>query len=80
MRILNIWKRVAIAIALVTMLASGAIWEVRRARALNPQPDPPGRYTMIGIVRGKAYASMPRTSRPPIRIRHPIPAACVWGL
>jgi len=51
---LNIWKRVAIAIAIVTMLATGAIWEVRRARAFNPQPDPPGRYTMVGIVRGQS--------------------------
>lgn len=38
MRRLNIWKRVAIAIATVSMLATGAIWEVRRAHALNPQP------------------------------------------
>lgn len=51
---LNIWKRVTIAIALVTMLATGAIWGVRRARAFNPQPDPPGRYTMVGIVRGQS--------------------------
>ena len=51
---LNIWKRVTIAIALVAMLAAGAIWEVRRARAFNPQPDPPGRYTMVGIVRGQS--------------------------
>jgi hypothetical protein len=51
---LNIWKRVTIAIALVAMLATGALWEVRRARAFNPQPDPPGRYTMVGIVRGQS--------------------------
>jgi hypothetical protein len=36
------------------MLAAGTIWEVRRARAFNPQPDPPGRYTMVGIVRGQS--------------------------
>ena len=54
MRIHNIWKRAGIAIGLVTMLATGAIWEVRRARAFNPQPDPPGRYTMVGIVRGQS--------------------------
>jgi len=51
---LKIWKRVTIAIALVAMLAAAAIWEVRRARAFNPQPDPPGRYTMVGIVRGQS--------------------------
>lgn len=54
MRTRNVWKRLAIAFALVTMLATGAIWEVRRARAFNPQPDPPGRYTMVGIVRGQS--------------------------
>jgi hypothetical protein len=51
---LIIWKRVTIAIALVAMLAAAALWEVRRARAFNPQPDPPGRYTMVGIVRGQS--------------------------
>lgn len=51
---LNIWKRVTIALALVGMVATGTIWEVRRARAFNPQPDPPGRYTMVGIVRGQS--------------------------
>ena len=54
MRTSKIWKRLAIASALVTMLATGAIWEVRRARAFTPQPDPPGRYTMVGIVRGQS--------------------------
>jgi len=54
MRIVNFWKRVAIAIAVVSMLTPGVIWEVRRARAFNPQPDPPGRYTMVGIVRGQS--------------------------
>ena len=54
MRTHNIRKRVGIMIALATMLAAGAIWEVRRARAFNPQPDPPGRYTMVGIVRGQS--------------------------
>jgi hypothetical protein len=41
MRRLNFRKRVAIAIAIVTMLATGIIWEVRRVRAFNPQPDLP---------------------------------------
>jgi hypothetical protein len=36
------------------MLAAGATWEVRRARAFNPQPNPPGRYAMVGIVRGQS--------------------------
>lgn len=54
MRTHNIWKRVAFAIAMVTLLAAGAIWEVHRVRAFNPQPDPPGRYSMVGIVRGQS--------------------------
>ena len=74
---LNIWKRVTIAIALVTMLAAGALWEVRRARAFNPQPDPPGRYTMVGIVRGQSIRinasninpADPNTPPDPCRVR-----------
>jgi hypothetical protein len=54
MRTHNIRKRVGIALVLATMLTTGAIWEVRRARAFNPQPDPPGRYTLVGIVRGQS--------------------------
>src|SRR5882672_10650854 len=51
MRRLNIRKRVAIAIAIVTMLATGAIWEIRRVRAVNP-PDP-DRFGMVGLTRGQ---------------------------
>jgi hypothetical protein len=54
MRTSNIRKRVAFAMAMATVLAAATIWEVRRARAFNPQPDPPGRYTMVGIVRGQS--------------------------
>src|SRR4051812_41549205 len=54
MRLPTIRKRIGIVVALATMLTAGAIWEVRRARAFNPQPDPPGRYTMVGIVRGQS--------------------------
>ncbi|HEV7745385.1 MAG TPA: hypothetical protein VGO56_10355 [Pyrinomonadaceae bacterium] len=50
----HIITRFIIAILLTTMLATGAIWEVRRTRAFNPQPDPPGRYTMVGIARGQS--------------------------
>jgi hypothetical protein len=77
MRTRNIWKRVAIAMAVVTMLATGVIWEVRRARAFNPQPDPPGRYTMVGIVRGQSIRinasninpTDPNTPPDPCRVR-----------
>jgi hypothetical protein len=54
MRKHHIPTRFVIVGAIATMLAAGAIWEVRRARAFNPQPDPPGRYTMVGIVRGQS--------------------------
>jgi hypothetical protein len=50
----NLRTRAGITIGLATILAIGGIWEVRRARAFNPQPDPPGRYTMVGIVRGQS--------------------------
>ncbi|HSS21689.1 MAG TPA: hypothetical protein VLL54_16570 [Pyrinomonadaceae bacterium] len=54
MRTHKIQMRVAFAIVFMALLASGAIWEVRRARASNPQPDPPGRYPIVGIVRGQS--------------------------
>ena len=54
MRRHHILARFVIGVAIVTVLAAGATWEVRRARAFNPQPDPPGRYTMVGIVRGQS--------------------------
>jgi hypothetical protein len=77
MRTRNIWKRLAIAIAMVTMLATGVIWEVRRARAFNPQPDPPGRYTLVGITHGQSIRinasninlTDPNTPPDPCRVR-----------
>jgi hypothetical protein len=68
---------VASAIALVTVLAAGAILVGRRARAFNPQPDPPGRYTMVGIVRGQSIRinasnlnpTDPNTPPDPCRVR-----------
>ena len=54
MRRHDIRTRAAITIVLAAVLAKPGIWEVRRARAFNPQPDPPGRYTMVGIVRGQS--------------------------
>jgi len=48
----NIFTKLSIAIALVALLASGALWEIRRVRAFNPQPDPPG-FGMVGLTRGQ---------------------------
>lgn len=47
-------KKITIMLALATLVATGAIWSVRRVRAFNPQPDPPGRYALIGLVRGQS--------------------------
>lgn len=77
MRTPNTKKRVTVLMALATMLAAGTIWEVRRARAFNPQPDPPGRYTMVGIVRGQSIRinasninlTDPNTPPDPCRVR-----------
>jgi hypothetical protein len=77
MRKHNIGRRVGITIALAAMLAVVGIWEVRRARAFNPQPDPPGRYTMVGIVRGQSMRinasniapTDPNTPPDPCRVR-----------
>jgi hypothetical protein len=49
----NILSKVSIAIAIAAFLATGTIWEVRRVRAFNPQPDPPGKFGMVGITRGQ---------------------------
>jgi len=50
---ITIMKPFALAVALVALLVAGAIWEVRRVRAVSP-PDP-GRTTfgMVGITRGQ---------------------------
>src|SRR5437870_485269 len=47
----NIFTKLSIAIALVALLASGVIWEIRRVHAVNP-PDP-DRFGMVGITRGQ---------------------------
>jgi len=49
----NILTKVSLAIAITSLLATGAIWEVRLVRAFNPQPDPPGKFGMVGITRGQ---------------------------
>jgi hypothetical protein len=49
----NILTKVSLALAIATLLATTTIWEVRRVRAANPQPDPPGKFGMVGITRGQ---------------------------
>jgi hypothetical protein len=51
MKTRNIFTKTAIAIALVALVATGAIWEIRRVRAAQP-PDPE-RFGMVGITPGQ---------------------------
>ena len=72
MRRLDTWKRVTIAIALVTMLATGVIWEVRRVRAGNP-PEP-DRFGMVGLTRGQTMRlSVVNLANPPDPERNGLP-------
>jgi hypothetical protein len=48
----NIFSKLSIAIAFVAIASTVTIWEVRRVRAFNPQPDPPG-FGMVGITSGQ---------------------------
>lgn len=59
MRKVNIWKRVGIVITLVTMLATGAIWEVRRARAQAYIPTAPGLCDEGSIYDGRPGGVVP---------------------
>jgi hypothetical protein len=49
MKIRHSMTRLTIALALVALVATGAVWEVRRAFAFNPQPDPPG-FGMVSLT------------------------------
>ncbi len=42
--------RIALAAAAITLTATGI---ARQVGAFNPQPDPPGRYALIGLLRGQ---------------------------
>ena len=49
----NILTKVSLAIAIATLLATGAIWEVRRVRAASPGDPERGFFGMVGITRGQ---------------------------
>ena len=49
----NFTKRNLALMALAGAVATGLIWQVRRVRASNPRPDPPGKFGMVGITRGQ---------------------------
>ena|SRR3989442_15347796 len=51
----NISTKVSMAIALVALVATGAVWQIRRAHA-NPMPtavEDQARFGMVGITRGQ---------------------------
>ena len=63
------WVKGRRLIALVVLLAAGAAAGAARSRkawAFNPQPEPPGRWGMFGIVEGQtARVSVVNTSGDP---------------
>src|ERR1041384_4364242 len=63
------WLKGRRLIALVVLLAAGAAAggaRSRKAWAFNPQPEPPGRWGMFGIVEGQtARVSVVNTSGDP---------------
>jgi hypothetical protein len=48
----NIFTKLSIAIALTLLIATGAVWELRRVRATTP-PDPDRTVGMVGMTRGQ---------------------------
>ena len=49
----NILTKVSLAIAIPTLLATSAIWEVRRVRASQPTDPDRTTFGMVGITRGQ---------------------------
>ena len=71
----NIFKKVSIAIALVALLASGAIWELRRVRAaidINLRAA----FGMVGITHGQTMRLNVVNLTPPPDNDRQIPPPC----
>jgi len=49
----NISTKVSIAIALVALVATGAVWQIRRAHAMPTAVEDQARFGMVGITRGQ---------------------------
>jgi hypothetical protein len=49
----NILTKVSLAIAIATLLATSAIWEVRRVHAVTPPEPDRTQFGMVGITRGQ---------------------------
>src|SRR3989442_1260899 len=64
----NIFTKISIAIALVALVATGAVWQIRRAHA-NPMPtavEDQARFGMVGITRGQTMRlNVVNLSNPP---------------
>jgi hypothetical protein len=69
-------KKVLVVISLAALVGAGVIWEVRRASAFNPQPDPPG-FGMVGITRAQTIRlNVVNLSNPPEPDRQLPPDPC----
>ena len=73
----NILTKVSLTIAIATLLATSAIWEVRRVRASAP-PDPDrSTFGMVGITRGQTLRlNVVNLQPPPDNDRQSPPDPC----
>src|SRR5207245_4427702 len=62
----NIFTKVSIAIALVALVATGAVWQIRRAHAIPTAVEDQARFGMVGITRGQTMRlNIVNLSQPP---------------
>jgi len=62
----NIFTKVSIAIALVALVATGAVWQIRRAHAMPTAVEDQARFGMIGLTRGQTMRlNIVNLSQPP---------------
>ena len=71
----NILTKVSLAITIATLLATGAIWEVRRVRASSP-PEPERTFGMVGITRGQTMRLNVVNLQPPPEGDRQVPPPC----
>src|SRR5438132_14328496 len=75
MKTRNIFTKLSIAIALVALLASGVIWEIRRVHASGGFEDQPS-FGMVGITRGQTMRLNAVNLIPPPDPGRQIPPPC----
>ena len=49
----NIFTKLSIAIALVALVATGAVWQIRRVHAMPTAVEDQARFGMVGLTRGQ---------------------------